>query len=764
MYRKLLRHGLIILFFLLFSPESFSQRDVIDSVKNELPAIQGKKKIDAFNRISKAYWSISPDSSLYFAQKALKLAESINNKKGISDAYNRIANAYYFNQKMDSALSYYQKSLKLREKIDDKEGLIQLYHNLAIFYRNQGSNEKGLNYYKKAFQTAKEANLKEEAGTYSYILGNLYVELNNYEKAIELFLKSVDYARKQEDSLQVATINNRIGNVYKSISSYDKALEYYLNSLKIRKEKNDKEGMAISYNSIGIIHERLKNYDKAKEYYNKTLDLYKDLGMKDEMAIVYNNLGIIYDDTNKKDTALKYYQKSYNIDKKANDTIGMSSSLNNIGLLYHEIKDNEKALEFLNRSLRFSELKKDVYSIANTRNNIADVLIEIGEFSKAADKIQKALKSAKEIKARDIERESYELFSKLYEATGNYKKSLNYYKKQSQLHDTIFSREKQNKISEIQIKYETAQKEKEIQLLKKLHRLEIKRQKNFANFTIALVALLVVLIILIYSRFNLKKKNAKILEAKNKQLEQANEKLQRSKENLRELNATKDKFFSIISHDLKNPFQALFGFSEALYKYLDNFSKEEIHEYSKLIYESAQNLYNLLQNLLQWSRSQLGSIKISPATIDVKHTIDDIMNLLKINANEKKITLKDDTPDDLQVYADEQVLSTIMRNLLSNAIKFTPSGGNITITSEEKENDVIITVADSGKGISEEEKHKLFKIDKSHTTSGTQNEKGTGLGLILCKELLDYSNGQIWAESSSEGGIFRFSLPKNKPA
>ncbi|MGM0497712.1 MAG: tetratricopeptide repeat protein [Bacteroidota bacterium] len=761
MITKIVNAGLIFLF-LSFSLHSFSQDDSIDSLKEQLESLQGTKKIETYNAISKAFWEIAPDSSLYYSKKALTLAKEMNDKASISDAYNRIGNAFFYMGIKDSTLSYYNKSLEIRKDIEDKERLVQVYHNFALYYRNEGNDEKAINYYKKAHQAAKDGGLTDEIFFYSYTLNNLYIDQNNYKKAVELLLKTIDVAKETGDSLEIANINNRIGNIYESITSYDKALEYYLEALKIWEEKEVLRGMAISYNSIGIIHERLKNYDKALEYYNKTLDIYKQLDEESGMGMVYNNLGIIYDEKNQRDTALKYYQKSYDIDQELNDTSGMSTSLNNIGLVYFEQDKNQKALEFLNRSLKYSKLMDDEYSIANTQNNIAEVLVDESRYDEASRKLQMALSTAKEINAREIEEESYMIYSKLYEALGDYKKSLQYHKQQTKLHDSIFSQEKQNKIQELQVKQETEQKEKEIQLLKELHKLEISKQKTFRNFSIALVALLIVMIVLIYSRFSLKKKSSKMLEAKNKQLQQANEKLKRSKDNLRELNATKDKFFSIISHDLKNPFQALFGFSEALYKDLDKFSREEIQEYSKLIYESTQSLYNLLQNLLQWSRSQLGSIRISPAKIKVIHTVKDIINLLKINANEKQISFDNKISEELEVFVDEQVLSTVLRNLLSNAIKFTPSGGTVTISGEEKNNEVIITVSDTGQGISKEEEEKLFAIDKNLPKSGTEKEKGTGLGLILCKELLEYSNGKIWAEISNKGGIFRFSLPKEQ--
>jgi signal transduction histidine kinase len=343
---------------------------------------------------------------------------------------------------------------------------------------------------------------------------------------------------------------------------------------------------------------------------------------------------------------------------------------------------------------------------------------------------------------------------------GNFDKALQYHKLHTKLNDTIFSREKQNRISEIQIKYETEKKEKEIELLKEAHELKVKRQRTIIISIIIVIAMLLIVVGLIYNQFRLKKKNTKILQEKNDQLEKTNKKLKESEQNLRELNATKDKFFSIISHDLKNPFQALFGFAEAMYNNISQFNTEEIKEYSKAIYESSQNLYNLLENLLQWSRSQLGSIQLSPQKLDINDSLNDIINLLSINAEEKDIDLNNKLAEETTAFVDENVFSTVMRNLLNNSIKFTEKGGKVDIYSRLENSHVVISVSDTGQGISEENMDKLFRIDKNLSTKGTHNEPGTGLGLILCKELIEKSDGKIWVKSKEgKGSVFEFSLP-----
>jgi signal transduction histidine kinase/Tfp pilus assembly protein PilF len=740
-----------------------AQNPSIDSLKNLIHQREGMRKVQLLNDLSREYWQIAPDTSLKYAQQALEVAETLKHEESISDAYNRIGNAYYFLNNKERALDYYQRSLQIREKLGDPERLNQIYNNLGVYYILSSRQEKALEYYKKALEVSKQAGIEKDIASSIRSLAGYYQQVNNPQKAIEYYLQAADQYQNMEDTAQMGQTYMRLGRIYRNISSYDKALKYYLDAIKCLKHANDRNNLADAYNETGIVHMTLDDFDKALEYYNMAIKLFEQQGQEDQIAMIYNNIGIIYDDKNQNEEALEYYQKSLEADKKTNDYSGMASSLNNIGLIYFELEQYPKALEYLNQSLEHAQELDDKHKIANTQNNIGEVLINTRDYDKAYQAINTGLKLANEIHANRYKNESYQLLSKLYEAQGNHKQALAYFKKHHNLNDTIFSKEKQNRISEMQIKYETEKKEKEIELLTKdnqINKLEIKRQKNFKNYVLIFALLLLALAILAYSRFNLKKKNARILQKKNRQLSEANIKLRNSENNLRELNATKDKFFSIIAHDLKNPFHALFGFSEEMYKNIDNLNKEEIREYGKAIHEASQNLYNLLQNLLKWSRTQLGSIVIKPQKLALQPATDEIISLMKINAEEKDIQVENGIDSKVHAYVDQNVYETVVRNLLSNAIKFTNKGGSVKIMGEMHNGSIHVSVSDTGQGIQQEHLKNLFSINNNLSTQGTSNEQGTGLGLILCKELIEKSNGEIWAKSTpGKGSTFKFSLP-----
>jgi len=230
-------------------------------------------------------------------------------------------------------------------------------------------------------------------------------------------------------------------------------------------------------------------------------------------------------------------------------------------------------------------------------------------------------------------------------------------------------------------------------------------------------------------------------------------------EELRLLNQTKDKFFSIIAHDLKNPFITILGFCDLLLSDFADLSEEEKLFYIQEMKQSANLNHNLLQNLLQWSRSQTGRLEYNPCKINLQDLIKEIFLLLRKTSENKEIRLADEIPPALQVTADEDMLNTVLRNLLTNAIKFSNKGSEISVKAVAKDKFVELSVTDSGIGMDQKQIDNLFKLDAMHSTSGTENEQGTGLGLILCKEFIEKSGGKIWVESEvGKGSKFNFTL------
>lgn len=254
------------------------------------------------------------------------------------------------------------------------------------------------------------------------------------------------------------------------------------------------------------------------------------------------------------------------------------------------------------------------------------------------------------------------------------------------------------------------------------------------------------------------------IELKNKELSELNvsleEKVEQRTKQLSELNATKDKFFSIIAHDLKNPFNALMGFSSLLIDSFDEYNDEEKLDLIQTMSDASENAYKLLENLLEWSRSQTGSIKWNPEEISIDNITQETISVLENAAFNKKISLQAIVPDNTIVYADSNMITTVIRNLVSNSIKYTLNGGEIKIYSSQEEGILEITIEDNGVGIRKEDLDKLFRIDVNFSTNGTNSEPGTGLGLILCREFVVKNGGKIWVESEQGiGSKFKFTLP-----
>jgi two-component system sensor histidine kinase/response regulator len=258
-----------------------------------------------------------------------------------------------------------------------------------------------------------------------------------------------------------------------------------------------------------------------------------------------------------------------------------------------------------------------------------------------------------------------------------------------------------------------------------------------------------------------------IIKIQNEELLELNlnleKKVEERTQQLKELNATKDKFFSIIAHDLKNPFNTLMGFTELLRDNFEQFEQKQIKDYISILFETSRSSYTLLKNLLDWARSQTGRLTIQPEKIDLKQMVRNVLQLIEMPAAKQKMKIQNNIPAGIFVNADANTTDTILRNLVSNALKFTNDGGLITIECKAGNNEIEICVTDTGIGIPEENLDKLFRIDENISTKGTDSETGTGLGLILCKEFVEKNKGKIWVESQlDKGSRFYFTLPAFK--
>jgi signal transduction histidine kinase/Tfp pilus assembly protein PilF len=676
------------------------------------------------------------------------------------------------NNDTENALEFYLTAVKIREDIQDILGIAQSQTNIALVYKKLNKLSESLEYLNKSL------NNYINIGNRSYIantineIGNTQKKLNKFDLALQSYLEALKIYKELNNQNKIASILNNIGIIYDTINNFNKALESYSNALQIKKEIGDKKEIAYSLHIMGNTYLKLKKYTEALDYYNQALELRLEVGDKISIANSYKSIGNTLLELNEYDRSIDYLKKSLELRENMGDIKGVSDILNDIGNFYAKINNNTKAVEYYLKTIEYSNSTSDQYLKALCLRKVGVIRLENGLEMKGIENINQSLSIGQDINNLELIKHAYYELFKYYNKHGNKSKALENYLNYSIVKDSINAKLNSQKLVEIQMNFELEQSYTELSRIEdevsqltaenKIRELELKKQKNVRNLLALIVLITLVSGGLFLSQYLSKRKTNILLQEKIEEVDKSNKLLKESEDNLKILNATKDKFFSIIAHDLRNPFNALHGLTQHLLNNFDNFDSEEIKESIEIIYNSADDLLELLENLLHWSRTQRGKMEFTPAEVNISEIISKIFNLLKMNAEKKDINLINEIDHEKVIIGDKDMLTAILRNLISNAIKFSYNNSFIRISSKDYADYTEFSVMDNGVGISSENIKKLFRIDVHHSTTGTSDEQGSGLGLILCREFVEKHNGKIWVESEiNKGSTFKFTVPKN---
>jgi signal transduction histidine kinase len=618
---------------------------------------------------------------------------------------------------------------------------------------------KSNSYNKKAYQLALANNQILEQAKSVYQSGKIQFTARNFSEAIGFYEKALPLYRMVNDTTSMTTCYSYIGISYFNLSKSEEAIASYLEGLKL--SKNDPDYSAELLANIGLVHDVMDNFSEAIQYYKKAVKLNQQIGDSVSLAIDYDYLGISYSRLNVPDSSLVYYNKALSLFKKIGKIDRYAVSLSNIAWVFQNYPDS------LNKAISYSNLAwktfRDIgwlHYEADIKHGIATAYLKQGKYDQAVEMYKNSLQLAIHHKRELLLiKQIYQGLSQAYEKKGNYKEALANHILFSQYNDSTIEEHKLTQIAKLEKQYETEKKEKEILQLQTKHQLaeiELKKNRQIKILGAVLVGLLMLFLLFLYSKYIDKKKSNDLLEIKNKQIE-------KSEHDLQILNAAKNKFFSIIAHDLKNPFHTVMGYSNLLNHDYERFTEEERRKFASDINQSSNNIFRLLQNLLEWSRSQTGRINYAPRLIEFKRILDNSMSVLHAMAGQKNVKIENHFDQNLEIFADPTMIETVLRNLISNAIKFTPENGNIKIFANKTNEVITVNIEDSGIGISEIDIANLFRIDSKVKRKGTNNEDGTGLGLVLCREFIQKHNGSIWANSKpGSGSKFSFTLPCNE--
>lgn len=631
---------------------------------------------------------------------------------------------------------------------------IQVYIEL-VNLNNRVKPEKSIEYGKEALNLAHNNNFKKEEADLLYLIGFAYHIQSMYQQAYENYEKSLQIREKIDDTVGVGEALNRISLIYNVKGEYEKALDYCQRAIEILEKEEDRKALARAYNNLGIIYYVLNDYKKAEELSLKALKFSESVEDNIILAVSHEHMSLIYINNKDFEKATYHVKKSLELRELENDKSGLASSYENLALIYRNLKKFNEALVYYNQSI---EIKKEINStrgIASSLSGIGITYAEMGNYEKSLIYLKQALDMRKQIGDKRGIVSSLNRIAEVYSQSSDFKNAYEFQKLAKLQNDSLLNDQKNKTIAELQESFERERREREILLLQK----ENSFQVTIRNYLIIIVLLLSSITVVAILAYRSKRKLNTILTDQNNEITRQKEELQTLNQELKEVVVTKDKFFSIIAHDLKNPFQGLIGSSEFLSNSYDELSEEEKATFIDSIKVVSHNTYKLLENLLEWANIQTGKLRFNPESINLLYELNSTISLIKQSAKNKRITFDIDIDGDIIVLADKFMIQTVIRNLLSNAVKFTNPGGSISLITTKIKDSVQIMVADTGIGISKGNISKLFNMEANLSRKGTANEVGTGLGLLICFEMIEMHGTIISVESEEgKGSKFFFSL------
>lgn len=631
---------------------------------------------------------------------------------------------------------------------------------IEVLYKTQ-NYRKALLYIDQTLQLSNKINYTKGSAEANYYRALIYTDRDDYFNALDNYTKSRQLFSQLKDTLGIARVSNSIGLIEIKRGNYATGLKNSLSAIEIFEKRNLTDELSKAYNNLAEAYFNTNQIEKSLEFNQKALKARMQLADSSGIKNSTKNIALLYSMRKEHRKAIEYYEKTLSLLNPKTDQVIRGEILPRIGNEYLQFKEYDKATDFLLEGLQYNRTENNPEGILLSLNAIGNLNLKQKQLKLAEIQLGEALDIALKTNNKNELLNNYRLQIELDSTRGFYQNAFNWQRKYFNLKEEI------NNLNKPKIPEDIEMPNSQIALTSLANDTVVnKRSDNFGvnkKFEIAAYLLGAALLISLISLFIIgtqfsKNKNLHVgLAAKNKQLTEQNAIALEQTKHLEEINKVKDRLFSIVSHDLKDSISSIKGFLDLLKE--DSISKEEFNELIPELSENANNASMLLYNLLNWSKSQMQNLEPKPELFNVKEVFENKLNLIEQKVEQKRIVVIDESQKDY-VYADRSMVEIVVQNLLTNAVKFSRVGDVITVSSQDLGEKVRLCVEDTGVGISKENLDRLFKND-AFTTIGTKNEKGTGLGLTICKELVELNNGKIWVESTQNvGSKFFVELPK----
>lgn len=678
--------------------------------------------INRLNKLAANYFESNPDSTLYYGHKSIELSRKINYQAGVADGLVQTGHANWFKGRFTEAQQNFDEAIVIYKYLNDYKGLSNCYT----------------------------------------VYGRMYNLLANYKLALMYSNLALDISKQLKNELDIAVCIKNIGVIYYSEGQLSTALDYYYKALFIDLKVRNDHAAAANYNDIGLVLKDMEVYPKALEYYKRALKLFRSSKDLNGIGTVYENIGELMIAQKNYDRAIIYLSKSIGIAIKQDDKDGMSSVYTDLGLCYASKNQIYLAINYLNNSLQIASKYKIVYNEAYALIGFATVYNRQKDYANAYKYAKEGEELANKLGNLQVRSNAALQLNKSLAGLGKFDQAYKMLRQYNDLMDSLNNNESIQKLTSYNLELNFAtkqhqlaqqQKEKDILYIQKIE------QQRLINAIFLSIILGMLAITVVYYRQKLKQQKINsMLEDKNKEVLQQKSNLDEQAQKLNDLNILKDRLISVLAHDLRAPLSTLRGLFSLLQD--SSISHEQMLEMIPGVLKKLEYTSDFLDTLLFWINSQMDNFESSAKNFYVKDIVAYETENYREQALLKGITLIDSVPDDVIASADPNSIRIVLRNLITNAIKFSGENDAVEISAFKLDDqNHIISVKDTGTGMSDEQLNKLFK-SKVNSKAGTNNESGTGMGMLFCKDLVEKCSGKIWVTSTPGLGTeFSFTVP-----
>ncbi len=688
--------------------------------KKNNPQLDNEPLLDYSIKVFNKYNSVNSIFSLI----KLYLVNPANfNSPKYSNYYNIYTNYYYFSAKHNENVRLIKEILNNSKLIVSKLKVV-FYKSLSQNYLQLGEIDSAKIYAEQNIKIREFIKDTNSLGSAYNIIGVLYWKSGNIYDAYINYSKSYDYCKISKDTNTMVLVLNNLGLIFQRLKYFEFSENYISQAVKLSQNSDYIFGLGYSYKRYADLLLDQNKFDAAKVFIDKADEVFAQLKRSKDVMDIYYMYGKLYQLTNKPKVALFYLNKAIAKAVVQRDKFTEALSYLKTGELNYSLNNFDVSIEFAKKALTISEKQK--YNV--------------------------------------IIRDCYEILYKSYKKLNYTTQALFYLENFQELKDKVINETIINSINENSIRKTVQQSEIVKEKLKKENELQktiiVNNQYLQIFYTIIIFIVLGGGIIIIIQMQRQKKLNVTIDE-NNKKLTEYNNTLETTNQELKDANQTKNKLFSIIAHDLKNPFVSIFGFASLISEYADELKDLELKKLSETLLASSRNLVELIDNLSKWSSLHGGKITPNFTSFDLIQTIKETISQNMINFQLKQIKIETVFEPEIFICADKEMTATIVRNLISNAIKFTPTNGKIKIECKEDNGKVLLSIIDNGVGLSKDKIAMIVSGSSVESSIGTSNEKGTGLGLTICREFIKVNEGTLSINSVvGEGSEFLVSFQK----